>query len=610
MLISGAVGALGAPAAASATTDFRWTGDCASLEATTVGTSQGSVAVVADVRLDNRAELCAGLSLDRGADDASILLAAWRRWDLSCSEWLRGDFAFAVWDDHTGRLYCGRDLVGVKPLYYWTGPQGAFAFASQLAPLLACGAIERRLDTAAAIERLLFLQHDTGRTLFAGIRRLPPGHALVVRPGGRPHIWRHTRLEVGDVGSSSPEEGAARLRDAVVRAVADRLPSDGLVGAHVSGGLDSSSVAGVAASLLPAGRLVPMTFSATRSRAAEGEAPVDARFLDDVAGQLAVPIHQPPADLLPFPAALERAAPGMMPPPYATSSANRWAGEAGVRSVLTGWGGDEAASFSGRTLLSEAVRRGKLGRVVPAARALNPGRSFSAGSLVGSVVEPLLPDRLYWWARFAQGDPWIGRLRTTVANERTGRDAGLLEALHHPWRTRATARGTQLSRLRSGHLVARMESWSADASRFGVDYHYPLLDRRVLEVALGAPWDSFLREGSGRWLLRTAMAPYLPPSLASRQDKEDGWGQRGDVAFGAGAGVGFDPSWVRAEAERLLREGNDLGGAVDLRKLRARLAGSAPRRFATSPVANIVPLLLVAPAAQLAAFVRHHRMAT
>lgn len=573
-----------------------------SFRGTGAGASGGPVALVADARLDNRADLRSVLGLDPSTDDAAILLAAWRRWGRACCERLWGDFAFAVWDGTAGELFCARDPMGVKPFYYWTGPRGEFAFASQLAPLLDGPATERRLDTTGAIHHLLYLRCDSTHTLFAGISRLAPGHALVVGAGGRPRIWRHTDLRPAPVSPPSPHEAATALRDAVVRAVADRLPGSGHVGTHVSGGLDSSAVAGVAASLLPRERLAPMSFSAATGNS------VDRPFLQHFAAQVGVPVQHPPVDVVPFPDALELVAPGMLPPAYATSAAHRWASAEGVVTMLSGWGGDEAASSSGRSLLAETLRRGQARRLGAAARAVHGGRRPTVAALWATAVEPLLPDRLYWWERCARRDPAVDRLRPSVANVRMARDAGVFDCLHHPFRPRATARATQLAYLGYGHLVARMESWSADASRFGIDYCYPLLDRRVLDVALAAPPDAFMHDGTHRWLFREAMRPFLPESIASRPDKDDSWDQRSPGAFGAGAGVGFAAGWVRSECERMLREGNDLGGAVDLAKLRRWLTDGPPARYAGSPVVATLPLVGIAPAAQLAAFVRHNRM--
>jgi asparagine synthase (glutamine-hydrolysing) len=166
---------------------------------------------------------------------------------------LVGMFAFAVWDERRRRLVLGRDRVGKKPLYYWFCG-GRLVFGTEIKAVLADPAVPRRLDESAIPAYLTFGYVPTPRTFFDGIRSVPPGCVLTLEPGGEPTVERYWEPElVGENGTTRLErslDGAAReVRSLLTAAVERRLISDVPLGAFLSGGIDSSAVVGIMASL-------------------------------------------------------------------------------------------------------------------------------------------------------------------------------------------------------------------------------------------------------------------------------------------------------------------------------------------------------------------------
>jgi asparagine synthase (glutamine-hydrolysing) len=146
----------------------------------------GELAITADARLDNRAELIQALRMDeRPAHelaDAALLLAAYAKWGERCVDHLLGDFAFAVWDGRTRELFCVRDHLGVRPFYYHATP-ARFACASEIKALLSLPDVTRTVDDGRVAEFLALLESEgKDATCFQEIRRLPPGHWLRVTP--------------------------------------------------------------------------------------------------------------------------------------------------------------------------------------------------------------------------------------------------------------------------------------------------------------------------------------------------------------------------------------------------------------------------------------------
>jgi asparagine synthase (glutamine-hydrolysing) len=167
---------------------------------------------------------------------------------------LDGMFAFAVWDERRKRLVIGRDRVGKKPLYYWSGG-GRLVFGSELKAVLADPSVPRRLDEAAIPAYLTFGYVPTPRTFFEGVRSLPAGHVLTFEPGGEPVLERYWEPPVAGVGATrhvdlSLDEAAVEVRRRLEGAVQRRLVADVPLGAFLSGGIDSSAIVGIMAGLV------------------------------------------------------------------------------------------------------------------------------------------------------------------------------------------------------------------------------------------------------------------------------------------------------------------------------------------------------------------------
>jgi asparagine synthase (glutamine-hydrolysing) len=168
---------------------------------------------------------------------------------------LDGMFAFAVWDERRGRLICGRDRFGKKPLYYWTD-SSRIVFGSEIKAVLAHPAVPRRLRVDAVPDYLTFGYVPTPETFFEGIQSLPPAFVLTFEPGRTPVLERYWAPSIPGRGGVSTfdgtyEEAVSEVRRLLCVAVEKRLVADVPLGAFLSGGVDSSSVVALMARLTP-----------------------------------------------------------------------------------------------------------------------------------------------------------------------------------------------------------------------------------------------------------------------------------------------------------------------------------------------------------------------
>ena len=217
--------------------------------------------MVADVRLDNRVELVDALGLNRFAaavlSDRVLLLRAWLRWREDCLDRLAGGFALACWDARARRLFLARDHAGERPLFF-SRQSGFFAFASMPKGLRALPEIGSWLHIARMAHFLGIVTPQGTETFFEGIERLLPGHAMTVTEE-QIQIRRYWHpLDAKPIRYQRDDEYVADFRERFARAVGARLSaldpaverSTAPIAAQLSGGLDSSSVAAMAAVLL------------------------------------------------------------------------------------------------------------------------------------------------------------------------------------------------------------------------------------------------------------------------------------------------------------------------------------------------------------------------
>ena len=185
----------------------------------------------------------------RTQSDTEVLLQAWAEDGASCLSRLNGMFAFAIWDSAEKRLTLVRDPLGIKPLYY-ANYRGELLFASELRSLLRFPDFRPGLDPASVNKYLALGYIPAPSTAYAGVRKLEPGQLLSWSPASRrTEYFYDLPIEDNPVGAGTFDESAQTTRELLREAVRYQLRSDVEVGILLSGGIDSSAVAALAAPL-------------------------------------------------------------------------------------------------------------------------------------------------------------------------------------------------------------------------------------------------------------------------------------------------------------------------------------------------------------------------
>jgi asparagine synthase (glutamine-hydrolysing) len=481
--------------------------------------ADGTICLVADARLDNRGELLTELAGDLPpetqdrADDADLLLAAYRRWGTACTERLLGDFAFAVWDIPARRLLLARDPLGIKALHYARiGP--ALCFASEARQILRHPGLPRKIDEMAVSGYLTGWLREPEHTFFEGIRRLPPGHQLLAssEPDRLVRFWHPGSTEE----PMTQDEAAPRFLAVFQQAVADRLPSSGSpAGLLLSGGLDSSSIAAVA-QRQPGPPLLTCTFAFERLQQCDERV-----YVRQLANELDLEVAFIDAEsrfLLGDSAAY---APALETPFLGWESCNQRALEIlrdrGGRVLLTGLGADDLLRGSARIVLDRFLRGDW--RVV---KELRGAEGNLARLLYLYLLAPLLPNTVSSTLRRLAGKsnpplipPWIapGLARRTRLAERVH---GALQGGSAGGRARREIRRFALDLAPYERVVYR---WEILASAWGVEVRYPFLDRRLFDLVLSLSPTHLYDLRLYKPLLRRAVAGVLPEPLRTRRGK-------------------------------------------------------------------------------------------
>jgi asparagine synthase (glutamine-hydrolysing) len=491
----------------------------------------------------------------RTRSDSEIALHLYQEQGTGCLRDLRGEFSFALWDEPRGTLFAARDRFGIKPLFYaQLGP--VLYVASEVKALLAAG-VPAAWDEEAAHDAL-HLAFDASRSLFRGIRQLPPAHLLVAGPAGvrLERYWDIPYPTQAEAAASTAalerrgavEEAIEHTRSLLDEAVALRLRADVPVGCLLSGGVDSSAVLGIAAR--HTSRPVA-AFTIGFNQAAYDERDV-ARATTASAGGA---FHLLPlgdrelADA--FPDAV-RAGEMLQFNAHGTARflLSREISRAGYKTVLAGEGGDEL--FAGYAFLRASMPALAGGDGASGALVGSASGSFAGaiGSLTGRLPAPLafglrllrpptaaqreLATVSPWLARVARGlglrgpavDTLVTRLsvaRGVLAPEFVGRFRE-----HDPYRdlyrsldARGSLRAWEPARamlylwlrtlFASYHLAAdRLDMAHA------VEVRMPFLDHVLWEHVCRYPVSLLAKDGQNKYLLREAVRPSIPDAVYQR----------------------------------------------------------------------------------------------
>jgi asparagine synthase (glutamine-hydrolysing) len=449
----------------------------------------------------------------RTRTDTEVILAAYSVWGRECLERFNGMWSFAIHDRVENVVFAARDRFGVKPFYY-AETDACFAFGSEIREVLPLLPSVTANPTVVVDFLLTGAQVQSTETFFGGVSNLLPGHWLVYEvETNRVVIGRYYNLleKINGGNVLSGNEGVDTFRSLLEDSVRLRLRSDVRVGTCLSGGLDSSSIALVAARMY--GNSSDRRFSAVtavsedprNSEEAYAEKVVSAGTLDWLRTR---PTYGDFRALLPQ-VVSHQEEPFGSPSICMQAFVMRAARENGVVVLLDGQGGDESLLGYDRyypAYCAALWREGGVRAVLGGMRDsmlrnanMKPWR-FAAITMFG-----LMPSLRYLYCRRRAGylaappprPVWMGDFAAAYLD----------------------IRALQVLEMETTGLPELLRYEDKNSMAFSVETRLPYLDYRLVETALRLPLDLKMRDGWTKWVLRQALSDVLPPAIAWRRNK-------------------------------------------------------------------------------------------
>ena len=473
--------------------------------------------------IELRAEL--GSKMFRTSSDTEVALRAYQQWGTDCVKHFRGMFAFSLWDEETQTLFCARDRFGVKPFYY-AEVDGVLYFASEIKTLIPfLPSVETDLEGLK--DYLCFQFCLGGKTLFKRVKELLPGHTLTVR-GGRVVVSRYWEVYYRpDFQHTAPYFENA-VRELMAESVALHLRADVPVGAYLSGGLDSSIVASLAA------ETEGSEFLAFTGRFGDDPAYDESMYAREMAEWKGFQVMDIDIGAQDFVNTIEKviyhldspvAGPGSFPQYLVSALAAKHR-----KVVLGGQGGDEIFGGYTRYLVAyfEQCIKGAIDGTMKSGKFVVTYESIIPNLVALRNYKPLLKefwrdglfddlDRRYFrlinrapalgdeinWAALGQYDPWE-TFRSIFHGANVGHESYFDSMTHFDFKTLLPALLQVEDRVSMAH---------------GLESRVPFLDHRIVELAATIPADIKFENGNMKHVLRTAMRSKLPDRIFNRQDK-------------------------------------------------------------------------------------------
>lgn len=494
----------------------------------------GSVWLVFNGEIYNYVELAVELERRghrfRSRTDSEVIIHLYEEFGPDCVDQLNGMFAFVVWDSRAKTLFGARDRAGIKPLYYYVDP-ARFMCASEVKAILEHPAVPRAPDPEGMAGWLFSGAPTGGRTLFAGVRQLDPGHAFRL-VNGRLTTWKYWDVAYRYNHARSFEDAVEELAHLVDDAVRIHCRSDAPLGCHLSGGLDSSTVA----ALTTRHRRPVKTFSIRFDEGGAYDESPYSRAVAEHVGTERVVATPTAADLIRLlPSLIWHMDAPLMPASafsYHTVSA---LASGHVKVSMTGHGGDEifagyAAQFLaayGSTAMFNGVgglgyrtsalsrfrmamrRYGLVGMAGRMLRRALPAAAPGAETLEALWIrthcgtapadDPLLhPDLVRAIGSYDPVDEYLAPLRTAATAETLDR------CLYHDLRH---------------YLPILLHAEDRVSMAVSLESRVPLLDHRIIEFLATVPPAQKTAGMRPKALLRQAARRWLPDMVVDRRDK-------------------------------------------------------------------------------------------
>lgn len=467
-----------------------------------------SLTIVLDGRLDNREEILKGLDISQNEgyrlSDAMLALKAYEKWGQACFSRLIGEFALVIHDEEESKLVCARDALGERTLFHATDGTRV-VIASEAWAVAGAFHSPPSLNESVAAHTFSLHVNEDGQTLFDAIQELMPAHGMLIR-AGEVRTWRYWKPDTESrLRGRSDEEYAQEFRRLLEESVHCRMRANKPVGVLMSGGLDSTSVA-----CLAARRLAPQPLSTISYVFNELKDCDERQYINAVKEKWGLRSIQIPCDdAWPFKDwedwPVDPNQPEGNPYRLIKERGYKRAGQEGLRVLLTGESGDHLYARGDEwlfDLIAERQYRQAWNEMIIQFRYAGIQQLLKAGFFrIGArrLIHSIFPQLTFLHRRTIPA--WLSRHARRLL--RLSNYGSTQSDLNVPAALRMTAARSSTNEI-------------FHASRHGIELRHPYRDRRLIEYALRLPAQQLYFRGHYKHILRNAMGGILPDPVRRR----------------------------------------------------------------------------------------------
>lgn len=463
--------------------------------------------ILADIRIYNTLELQNHFSFESPEE---AFTKAYLKWGIDCANYINGDFAVVLFDQNKNEIHLFRDHIGARPLTYWF-ENNQLIFASHEFGL----AQSKLVKTALSEEKLIidFFQQNRNysQTTFENIYKIIPGHSICFSLNGKQLTKYWKPEEIKKNKTLSFDQAVVKLRKLLLEATSNRIES-GKTGVHVSGGLDSTGVAAILADTIEdKSQLIGYSWTPEKLDI-EFEGVDEKVFIETFAAGKKVTINYLQLEE-------NELCKDFMIPEFEKMSIEhptmKAAAKDQVSTLFSGWGGDEFLSLSTRGTYNHLFFNFQWKTLVRFI--LKTGIKPSIMRFRTEVLPILIPFGLLPVYRSSN--------KSTVKYlEPNFKQKHLKKIFLNSKKNIFGFNRKQfvINLLNNYHIPERMDSWALHAERYGFEYKYPLLDKKVLEFWFSLPVEFTYQNMQSRLLYREVMKGILTECIRVRRDKGEG----------------------------------------------------------------------------------------
>ncbi|OFX21200.1 MAG: hypothetical protein A2041_04885 [Bacteroidetes bacterium GWA2_31_9b] len=487
--------------------------------------SNNQYIILSDLRLDNRLQLIEELKIsDKSISDDEILIKAFEKWGHDCPNHFLGDFAFAIWNSSTQQVFCSRDYFGVKPFYYYFDGK-VFIFSSEVNAIRTQIDLNFTIDQQYIADTISIVKSDKDRTTFTEIKKLPPANYLVLNKD-QIEINEYWKLIPQKIIELNDELIIEQFKDLIKKAVQCRVSEKEDIGTELSGGIDSSATTAIASQftqiktfshVLPdqvLGKIYPYkderefihlltnfcTIKENHIITSEAKGFIDAINENiDYSGL----INQQNFSIF-------------------SDHLYQKASEENVHILLSGFGGDEVISSKAESYRKELALSGQWEQLKNDLQGQKQNQIKVLINLTKYFLKIKFTGLFKLLYQFKSRKTWWhNKFENLAIKDSFSKKMNIEERYFSQFKKNSSLsfQEKSIERITHPHVSQRLEYCSTAARKYGIDYRYPFLDKRLIEFYLSIPINLKAKNGIGRYAIRKAIEEIVPEKICWRNDK-------------------------------------------------------------------------------------------